>query len=157
MEYKWIGRETHQYTLFFRTSHSNGLIAVLKISIKLSDIRVPKGLPSTSTKTNVHKEQLMAVVFSSALTPLKHSFCVNRTVSGTLWLYHPSHLPPSIWPVLPSPVPSLHTWESVGISPPNDLSLQPVLCKTWLNSTHSSLVSCWCFFWVRYWPDCNYN
>lgn len=98
------------------------------MSIKLSDIRVPKGLPSTSTKTNVNKEQLMAVVFSSALTPLKHSFCVNRTVSGTLWLYHPSHLPPSIWPVLPSPVPSLHTWESVGISPPNDLSLQPVLC-----------------------------
>lgn len=80
------------------------------MSIKQADIHVPKEPLSTSTKTCTQREQLTAVVvFSSALIPLKRSFCVNRTVSGTLWLYHPSLLPPSIWPVLPSPGPSLHT------------------------------------------------
>lgn len=44
----------------------------------------------------------MLAVFSCALIPLKCLFCANRTVPGTLWLYHPSLLPPYIWTFLPS-------------------------------------------------------
>lgn len=99
----WV---THQHPFCFWTSHLNGLIAVIKLSIKPPEIHVPKGpLLRLSTKTYTQREQLTTVVFSRASIPLKRSFCVNRTVSGTLWLYHPSCLPPSIWPILPSTLP----------------------------------------------------
>ena len=120
--------------------------------IKLADIRVPKGLSSTSTKTNAQKEQLTAVMFSSALIPLKHSFCVNRTVSGTLWLYHPSHLPPSIWPVLPSPVPSLYTWSLWGF-----LQIMTFLYNLFYVKLGSTLLILLWFpagtFWGQIWMD----
>lgn len=96
------------------------------MSIKLAEIHAPKEPPRTSTKPNTQGEQLTTAVFSSALIPLKRLFCVNRTVSGTLWLYHPSLLPPSICPILPLPA---HT-DSEGISLHNDLSLHPAFCNT---------------------------
>lgn len=99
----WV---TRQHPFCFWTSHLNGLIAVIKLSIKPAEIHVPKGpLLHPSTKTYTQRERLTTAVFSSALIPLKRSFCVNRTVSGTLWFYHPSLLPPSIWPILPSLLP----------------------------------------------------
>lgn len=111
----------HQHPFCFWKSHLNGLIVVIKMSIKLADIHVRKEPLSTSTKTYMQREQLTVVVFSSALIPLKHSFCVNRTVSGTLWLSHPSLLPPSSGLSFPPPSLPART-DSVGISPPNDLS-----------------------------------
>lgn len=104
---RWFLITTVNTLSVFGLGTLNGLIAVIKTSIKLAKIHVTKGPLRTSTETYTQREQLTAVVFSSALIPLKCSFCVNRTVLGTLRLYHPSPLPPFIWPILPSP--SLHT------------------------------------------------
>lgn len=90
------------------TSLFDRFIAVIRMSLKSRSIkRTCKHLQSF-----IHRgrEQLTTAVFSSTLILLKHTFCVNRTVSGTLILYHPSLLPPSICLPLSPPKHTLILW-----------------------------------------------